>query len=126
MRKPSPLELAAFITEDEYGLPMVTAQPGAGEQVSNVGPQFDQDGRQPTDDQVTQMQQCAASGCMHNEAGRCGLGSIDINEHGGCAQYEASADGAQDDTGRYDEADTDVTGGVAQTHRQSAPLINRP
>jgi len=113
-RKPSPQELADYINEDQYGLPMVAAQPGVGADAYNAGPEFDQGGGPQVEEQTTLMHQCAATACRHNQTGRCALEAIEINDRGGCEQYEASADGhgPDDGSGRYDEAETDVTGGT--------------
>lgn len=120
IRKPSPRELAEFVTEDQYGLPMVSSQPGVSPDAYNAGPEFDQGGPPAGDDQLTEMRQCAAVACRHNQAGRCVLDAIEINERGGCQQYEAGADGsAVDDASRYDETETDVTGGTITPYQQT-------
>lgn len=116
-RKPTPQELADFISEDEHGLPVISnVGPGYGAPSVSSGPGFNNGGGQEDcGDCVTVMQQCAATGCAHNEAGRCALESIDINDTGGCAQYEACAhdDGGQGGDGsRYGEEPSDESGGM--------------
>lgn len=114
MNKPTPQQIAAMINENEYGLPMVDgridqAAYGSFQGASSV----DQSGFEDDGDSVTQMAGCAATSCIQNNGGRCGLGSIEINEFGGCEQYEASAGGHGNggqvdvDDGRYEEVEDD-------------------
>lgn len=115
-RKPTPAELADYITEDQYGLPMLSQEPGGMESGQNMGPMFDQGGDAGDNDgqdTETQVSQCAAITCSNNKGGRCGLEAVEINDRGGCEQFEAGADnveGAEEDEGRYEEEETDVSG----------------
>lgn len=114
MNKPTPSEIANMISENQYDLPMAADYDGPD--AGGAGPQFDQgNGMEQTGD-GTQLQGCAATACIHNQSGSCGLEAVSINEHGGCEQYEASADGGQyeDDGGRYEEDETGITGIVDQ------------
>ena len=59
---------------------------------------------------MTIMRSCSATSCCNIcTNGQCSLEVVDINEHGGCAMYEAAADSEavgdeeMPDTGRYDE-----------------------
>lgn len=63
---------------------------------------------QPQQAQSTCMRACSATSCAHIcQNGQCSLEVIDINEHGGCAMYEATAENCESegspDEGRYDE-----------------------
>lgn len=115
MAKPTPKQIADIMSEDEFGLPVISQQ-GVGQPGHdgfNAGPEFDQGGGPAAQEHRTEMRSCAASGCSYNQDGYCTLEAIEINESGGCAQYEAAAPGSSgEDGGRYDELDTDVSGGV--------------
>ncbi len=101
MRKPTPAQLADMIGEDQNGLPIDTNQTNDNSGMDN----------NVSGETTTTMQQCAAVSCAHNDAGGCVLDSIDINDRGGCEQYEACADDSVgDDDGRYDEQETDISG----------------
>lgn len=114
MNKPTPQQLADLINEDEYGLP-VFQPPGEQADAYNVGPEFDQGAGPEEPDQTTVMRTCAATSCVYNQAGLCELADIEINERGGCGQYEASADdSAEVGDSRYEEQEADVTGGNPQ------------
>lgn len=131
-RKPTPREIAEMIREDQYGLPMLSQGPGEMSGPMNAGPQFDQGGgagdNEGREDVPTQMNQCSATSCAHNQGGRCSLEAIEINERGGCEQFEAGADNAeaQDDDGRYAEDETDVTGGGNTPYPPRGAGSNQP
>jgi len=121
VRKPTPAEIGSLITEDEFGLPIMAQSPVSpalapqGALSSFNDPQQTQ-GPTPYMSGQTAMRACLAEGCIHNSNGHCGLDAIDVNQYGGCHQYEASADGAEpgSDQSRYEEVDTpDPTGGPA-------------
>jgi hypothetical protein len=128
MRKPTPRELADLIDEDQWGQPNLMPVP--------VSPAISPDhhgssGFQTEPNTIdaehdieygTEMRQCAAGSCAHNESGRCCLRLITVNEHGGCADYEAMADDAND--ARYEEEDSDISGGITNHTPYMSPATN--
>ena len=55
------------------------------------------DGR--SNQRQTQVIACTAGSCAHNIHGRqCSLNSIEVNERGGCADYEPEADEEEDES----------------------------
>lgn len=132
-RRMTPLELARFIPEDPNdpimedphampsgsGLPAPIDEPGMMSQAGmNASPGFgdEQVGQQ----QSTAVNSCMASSCAHNCNGMCGLDSVEINDRGGCDQYEAMADdNSTMSDGRYDEQDSDASGGPPGPQQQS-------
>ncbi len=94
MNRPTPDQLAQYISEDQYGLPDLTPTSPA---ISNPN----DNSEMPVNFSRTEMQACSALSCIYNQSGKCKLRSISINEHGGCGEYEASA--ARDGEGRYQE-----------------------
>ena len=124
-----------MINEDQYGMPMISSQigatqPGVGNDMYNAGPEFDQGGIDEQPDFVTAMSQCAATGCVHNEAGLCALETIDISDCGGCVQYEAKAECGHDhsdgDDSRYGEQETNVNGDSGAGQYSSQPQQMKP
>src|SRR4051812_35777287 len=102
---PEPDDIANLLTEDGYApqpqafgtqIPSSPAEDGYGG--SNPG-DGERDGRRDggRDDDprggahTTEMRTCAATGCHYNTNGGCSLPAIEINEHGGCDDYEACA-----------------------------------
>lgn len=123
-RRLTPLEIAKLIDdplmEDPFAMPNHTGvppemnQPGLMDQSGlagagyNAGPEFG-DGVEQTNSH-TCVGACGAMSCANNCNGMCSLESVEINDRGGCEQYEAGAgDGMED--GRYDEHDANITGG---------------
>lgn len=130
IRKPTPQELAQYIDEDRYGLPLVFEERQIAEQrqtsqaeftafaiaPSPASPATDPASALASDPAAqhmgagTQMRTCGACNCMNNAEGNCRLDTIEINEHGGCAMFEAGEEMA-DDGPRYQEEETnDGTG----------------
>lgn len=115
-RKMTPLEISRYIMEDPHtspnmGVPAIVNQPGTMPGMgNNEAPGFG-DGTQMGQDPVTVMNSCGACCCTNNIEGYCKLETIEINDTGGCVQYEASAeDSSMGQDGRYEEEHTDVSG----------------
>lgn len=117
--KPTPDQIAAFISEHQYGMPDFGSP--SGEMPGVLPPEMISQAQsaEPQMGYCTEMRSCAAVRCIHNkEGGFCSLDAIDVNEYGGCSQHEATASDDEDD-GRYEEEQTDVTGGVIGQQPQS-------
>ena len=78
-----------------------TGEPADGAPMTMVGkpPTSDSQASGMEDNQVTtHINSCCATGCAHNINGeRCGLTKIEVNERGGCSNYEAETDDFDDE-----------------------------
>jgi hypothetical protein len=117
-RQSIPLVVADLMMEYEDGM---TA--GITGLTGQETPDLDMPGGHAVDDGVSEapgtgMRACGAVNCAHNVEGqRCELDQIEINQHGGCSDYEAAADdevgAAEGDPGEHDLdfGDEDEDGG---------------
>ena len=94
----TPSQIARMVTEDSYGLPLSMPESPviAHAPLSN----FNDSGEHA---QNTMLRGCSAERCANNDGGKCNLEMVDINQYGGCTQYEAAAGGSDDGQGRYEE-----------------------
>jgi hypothetical protein len=119
IKKPTPAEIGAMIVEDEFGLPIMAQSPVSPAiapqgSLSAFNDSQQGEGSAPYMSGCTKMRACMAESCVHNDNGHCRLDEIEVNQHGGCQQYEATAEGADAEQSRYDEIETsDPTGGSA-------------
>lgn len=75
--------MSAIGYEDAGPAELPQDQPTSGSEVA--------DGR--SNRPITNVRECAATGCANNvKGGKCSLSIISINEEGGCDNYEARAD----------------------------------
>jgi len=125
----TPAEIAELISEDVSEAQPASGMGGVGSgtmplplvDVSGATPQFEQPG--DNDHFQTTMRACSAECCAYNIRGEhCELETIDIDDKGGCVQYQLAED-EYDDTSRYQEEEVDVGDMTAQPH---VPAMHNP